>query len=452
MSLVSSGDGAGDAGCCDIIFFSVGDSRIAPPLTSQSFTLLFAFALLASVATKLWLATRQIRHVARHRDLVPAEFAARIEPQAHRRAADYTIARTRLSMVDAVFGAIVLLGFTLFGGLQWLLDTLHALLPGSPFVRSMAFVVAVFAISALLELPFQWVRQFRIEERFGFNRMTRRLFVADTLKAVAVAAVLGLPLLALVLWLMGSAGSLWWLWAWIAWAAFNVVVLVLYPTVIAPIFNRFEPLQEGEVRRRVEALLARRGFASKGLFVMDGSRRSAHGNAYFTGLGRAKRIVFFDTLVSRLDAPEIEAVLAHELGHHERRHVQKRIVLTFVASLAGLWLLGWLSRQGWFYEGLGVSPRIAEVDAAALVLFLLAMPVFTFLLQPVFAAISRRHEFEADAFAARHARAQDLVSALVKLYKDNASTLTPDPLHSAFYDSHPPASQRIGRLGRLAAA
>jgi STE24 endopeptidase len=421
-------------------------------LTSQAFTLLFAFALLASVATKLWLATRQIRHVAGHRDAVPASFASRIDLAAHRRAADYTVARTRLSIVDTAFGALVLLGFTLFGGLQALLDALQALLPASGFVRSLAFVAAVFAISALLELPFAWVRRFRVEERFGFNRMTPRLFLVDTLKAAAVAVALGLPLLALVLWLMRASGTLWWLWVWIAWAVFNVAVLVLYPTVIAPLFNRFEPLPAGELRSRVEALLARCGFASKGLFVMDGSRRSAHGNAYFTGLGRAKRIVFFDTLISRLDAPEIEAVLAHELGHYERRHVQKRIVLSFAASLVGLWLLGWLSRQAWFYEGLGVSPGIGELDAVALVLFLLAMPVFTFLLQPLFAAVSRRHEFEADAFAARHAHAQDLAAALVKLYKDNASTLTPDPVHSAFYDSHPPASQRIGRLGELASA
>lgn len=428
------------------------DSRTAFPLTSQAFTLLFAFALLASVATKLWLATRQIRYVAGHRDAVPASFASRIDLAAHRRAADYTVARTRLSIVDTAFGALVLLGFTLFGGLQALLDALQALLPASGFLRSLAFVAAVFAISALLELPFAWVRRFRIEERFGFNRMTPRLFLVDTLKAAAVAVVLGLPLLALVLWLMRASGTLWWLWVWIAWAVFNVAVLVLYPTVIAPIFNRFEPLPAGELRSRVEALLARCGFASKGLFVMDGSRRSAHGNAYFTGLGRAKRIVFFDTLISRLDAPEIEAVLAHELGHYERRHVQKRIVLSFAASLVGLWLLGWLSRQAWFYEGLGVSPGIGELDAVALVLFLLAMPVFTFLLQPLFAAVSRRHEFEADAFAARHAHAQDLAAALVKLYKDNASTLTPDPVHSAFYDSHPPASQRIGRLGELASA
>ncbi len=452
MSLVSSGEGAGASGRCDIIFFSVDNSRIASPLTSQAFTLVFAFALLASVATKLWLATRQIRHVARHRDAVPASFASRIDLAAHRRAAAYTIERTRLSVVESVFGALVLLGFTLFGGLQALLSALESLLPNTPFLRSLAIVAAVFTLTALLDLPFAWVRQFRIEQRFGFNRMTPRLFVVDTLKAAAVAAVLGLPLLALVLWLMRSSGNLWWLWAWAAWAAFNVAVLVLYPTVIAPMFNRFEPLPGGELRDRVEALLARCGFASKGLYVMDGSRRSAHGNAYFTGLGRAKRVVFFDTLVSRLEPPEIEAVLAHELGHYERRHVQKRIVLMFGASLAGLWLLGWLSTQAWFYEGLGVSPGIGDIDATALVLFLLVLPVFTFLLQPLFAAVSRRHEFEADAFAARHARANDLVTALVKLYKDNASTLTPDPVHSAFYDSHPPASQRIGRLGELASA
>ncbi|MCO5099912.1 MAG: M48 family metallopeptidase [Burkholderiaceae bacterium] len=416
-------------------------------MTSQAFTLMFAFALLASVATKLWLATRQIRHVAAHRDAVPESFASHIDLAAHRRAAAYTIARTQLSIVESVFGALVLLGFTLFGGLQALLGALETLAPSSAFLRSMAFVAAVFAISALLELPFAWVRQFRIEQRFGFNRMTPRLFVADALKAAAVAIVLGAPLLALVLWLMRSSGGWWWLWVWASWAAFNVAVLVLYPTVIAPLFNRFEPLPDGELRSRVEALLARCGFATKGLFVMDGSRRSAHGNAYFTGLGRAKRIVFFDTLVSRLEAPEIEAVLAHELGHYVKRHVQKRIASMFAASLAGLWLLGWLSRQAWFYEGLGVSPGVGELDAAALVLFLLAMPVFAFPLQPLFAALSRRHEFEADAFATRHARAQDLVAALVKLYKDNASTLTPDPVHSAFYDSHPPASQRIGRLG-----
>ena len=415
-------------------------------MTPLAFSLLFAAALLASIAVRLWLATRQVRHVARHRDAVPAEFSERITLQAHRRAADYTVARVRLGMVEALVGALLLLGLTLFGGLQWLLEALAQWLPDRPFARQIAFVTAVALIGALVDLPLEWYRQFRLEQRFGFNRMTLRLFIVDSIKGAAIAAALGLPLFALVLWLMRSAGGFWWLWAWAVWVAFNLGVLVLYPSVIAPLFNRFEPLADGAVRQRVEALLARCGFASKGLFVMDGSRRSAHGNAYFTGLGRSKRIVFFDTLLARLDPDEIEAVLAHELGHFRHRHVLERSVLMFAASLAGLWLLGWLSRQGWFYQGLGVTPGAGEFEAAALVLFFLALPVFTFLLQPLSSWASRRHEYQADVFAAAHARAQDLASALVKLYEDNASTLTPDPLHSAFYDSHPPASLRIGRL------
>ncbi|RPH66878.1 MAG: M48 family peptidase, partial [Burkholderiales bacterium] len=420
-------------------------------MTALAFTLLFAGALLVSITVRLWLATRQIRHVSEHRDAVPTGFAERIPLHAHRRAADYTVARVRLGMVEALVGTVLLLGFTLFGGLQGLLAMLAQWLPEAPFSRQILFVAGVVLIGALVDLPIAWYRQFRLEQRFGFNRMTPRLFVADMLKGAAIASALGLPLLALVLWLMRSAGDLWWLWAWAAWVTFNLGVLVLYPTVIAPLFNRFEPLTDPKVRERVVALLARCGFASKGLFVMDGSRRSAHGNAYFTGLGRSKRIVFFDTLLSRLNPEEIEAVLAHELGHFSHHHVTKRIVLMFGASLAGLWLLGWLSRQGWFYQGLGVTPGAGEFDAVALVLFLLVLPVFTFLLQPLFSWASRRHEFQADAFAAAHARADDLSSALVKLYEDNASTLTPDPLHSVFYDSHPRASQRIGRLsGRVA--
>jgi len=415
-------------------------------LTAAVFSALFAAALTLSIAVRFWLATRQVRHVSRHRETVPADFAGRITLRAHRRAADYTVARVRLGMVETMIGAMLLLGFTLFGGLQWLLDALGQWLPERPFARQIGFVAATALIGALVDLPVAWYRQFRLEAAFGFNRMTGRLFVVDALKSAAVAAALGLPLLALVLWLMRSAGGHWWLWAWGAWVAFNLAILVLYPSVIAPMFNRFEPLADGALRQRVEALLARCGFASRGLFVMDGSRRSAHGNAYFTGLGRSKRIVFFDTLLARLDPAEVEAVLAHELGHFSRRHVLKRIALMFAASLAGLWLLGWLSRQGWFYQGLGVTPGAGEFDAVALVLFFLALPVFTFVLQPLASWASRRHEFEADAFAAAHARAQDLVSALVKLYGDNASTLTPDPVHSAFYDSHPPASLRIGRL------
>jgi len=441
-----AGAAPGGADCCDIIFFSAADSRTAIALTALGFSFVFAAALLVSIAVRLWLATRQARHVRRHRDAVPERFAGRVTVQAHRRAADYTVARVRLGMFEALAGALLLLGFTLFGGLQWVLDLLAAWLPGAPFARQILFVVAVVLAGAIVDLPIEWYRQFVLEQRFGFNRMTPRLFVVDTLKGTAIAAALGLPLLALVLWLMRSAGNLWWLWAWGTWVAFNLGVLVLYPTVIAPMFNRFEPLQDEALRARVESLLARCGFASKGLFVMDGSRRSAHGNAYFTGLGRSKRIVFFDTLLSRLDAGEIEAVLAHELGHFHHRHVPRRIALMFAASLAGLWLLGWLSRQGWFYQGLGVTPAAGEFDATALVLFFLAMPVFGFLLRPLASWASRRHEFQADAYAAAHARAGDLVSALVKLYEDNASTLTPDPLHSAFYDSHPPAALRIGRL------
>lgn len=408
--------------------------------------MIFAAALVVSIVVRFWLATRQVRHVARHRDAVPARFAERVPLAAHRRAADYTVARVRLGMLEALVGALLLLGFTLFGGLQALLDTLAAWLPDHPFVRQILFVAAVALIGALVDLPIEWYRQFRLEQRFGFNRMTQRLFVADALKGAAIAAALGLPLVAVVLWLMRSAGGLWWLWAWAVWVTFNLVVLVLYPTVIAPMFNRFEPLSDATIRQRVEALLARCGFASKGLFVMDGSRRSAHGNAYFTGLGRARRIVFFDTLLARLDADEIEAVLAHELGHFKLRHIPKRIALTFGISLAGLWLLGWLSRQPWFYQALGLTPEPAMADAAALVLFFLALPVFAFPLQPLFALASRRHEFQADAFAAAQTDPKHLASALVKLYEDNASTLTPDPVHSAFHDSHPPAVQRIGRL------
>jgi STE24 endopeptidase len=410
-------------------------------------TLTFSAALLASVGTRLWLASRQVRHVASHRDSVPAQFAERIPLSAHQRAADYTVARVRLGVVDTLLGAVVLLGFTLFGGLQWLLDALRELMPAADFWRQMALVAAVVAISSIVELPIAVYRQFVLEKRFGFSRMTVGLFAADLLKGTLVTAALGLPLLAAVLVLMETAGGLWWLWVWAVWIVFNVAVLVLFPTVIAPLFNKFQPLEPGPVRDRVEALLARCGFASKGLFVMDGSRRSSHGNAYFTGFGRAKRIVFFDTLLSRLSPDEIEAVLAHELGHFRHRHIVKRIAISFAASLAGLALLGWLSGQPWFYQGLGVTPPPDEpAGAVALVLFFLAMPVFTFVLQPLASHFSRRHEFEADAFAARHASAEDLSRALVKLYEDNASTLTPDPVHSAFYDSHPPAAIRIGRL------
>ena len=417
---------------------------------SLVFSLVFAAAIVASIALRFWLASRQIRHVARHRDAVPTAFSERVSLTAHQRAADYTIARTRLGLMELALSTAVLLGFTLLGGLQWLHSAMLTLLPDSEWLRPLGFVLLVALIGSIIDLPLSWYRQFRLEEKFGFNRMTPRLWLSDLAKGFAVSLVLGVPLLAAILALMRSAGPAWWLWAWLLWVGFNLAVLVLYPTVIAPLFNKFEPMPQGPIRERVEALLQRCGFTSRGLFVMDGSRRSAHGNAYFTGLGRAKRIVFFDTLLNRLNGEEVEAVLAHELGHFRRRHITKRMLVSFLISAAGLWLLAWLAGRGWFYQGLGITP-MADTPAVALVLFFLAIPVFSFAMQPLASLASRRHEFEADQFAAQHSSAADLVSALVKLYEDNASTLTPDPLHSAFYDSHPPAAIRVGRLAAWAA-
>ncbi|MDF3081655.1 M48 family metallopeptidase [Burkholderia sola] len=411
-----------------------------------SFTLLFAIAVLAMVVTKLWLASRQIRFVAAHRNGVPAQFSATIPLTAHQRAADYTVERTRLTMLEIVVSAAVLVGLTLLGGVG-ALDTLLTGWLGRGYGQQLALVAAVLAITGAIDVPFEYYRQFGIEQRFGFNRMTKRLFFTDMLKNTLLGAVLGLPLLFVVLWLMNQAGNLWWLWTWIVWVAFQMLVLLIYPTFIAPLFNKFEPLKDDALRARIESLMKRCGFAAKGLFVMDGSRRSAHGNAYFTGFGASKRIVFFDTLLARLSGQEIEAVLAHELGHFKRRHVMKRMLVSFVLSLVLLALLGWLAQRTWFYTGLGVTPSLDTSNAgAALVLFFLAIPVFLFFATPFSSLTSRKHEFEADAFAASQTDAQDLVSALVKLYEDNASTLTPDPVYTAFYYSHPPASQRIDRL------
>lgn len=416
------------------------------PSPALSFSVLFVVAVLAMVATRLWLASRQIRFVAAHRGAVPAQFTATIPLAAHQRAADYTVARTRLGMIEIVLGAVVLIALTLLGGVQALdLGISDAI--GRDYVGQIALIGAVLAISGLVELPLDYYRQFVVEERFGFNRMTKRIFVMDRIKGLLIGAAFGIPLLFVVLWLMKQAGSLWWLWTWTVWVAFQMLVLVLYPTFIAPLFNKFEPLRDEALRSRIEALMQRCGFAAKGLFVMDGSRRSAHGNAYFTGFGASKRIVFFDTLLARLSGSEIEAVLAHELGHFKRRHVIKRMVVTFAISLALLALLGWLSQRVWFYEGLGVRPSLlGGNEGLALVLFFLAVPVFLFFVTPLGSLSSRKHEFEADAFAATQTDAQHLVNALVKLYEDNASTLTPDPLYTAFYYSHPPASQRIDRL------
>jgi STE24 endopeptidase len=416
-------------------------------------SLVFSAALLASLATRYWLATRQMRHVAAHRDRVPEAFATTVTAQAHRKAADYTLAKGRFGLAQQAYGTALLLGWTLLGGLDllnnWALGwSLEALGP----LGYQVVLVALFSlIAGLLDLPFDALSTFRIEQRFGFNRVTPGLWLADLFKGTFVGALVGMPLVALVLWLMDAAGSMWWLWAWLAWMSFNLLLLVIYPTWIAPLFNRFEPLKDEGLRQRVEALMQRCGFAAQGLFVMDGSRRSAHANAYFTGMGRAKRVVFYDTLLNKLTPGEVEAVLAHELGHFHHRHVLQRIALLAVSSLIGLALLGWLAGQASFYTGLGVQPHIGvPQDAVALLLFMLALPPFTFFLSPLMARGSRRHEFQADAYACAQVDGRALASALLKLHEDNAATLTPDPLFVRFYYSHPPASERLAALTKAA--
>jgi STE24 endopeptidase len=409
---------------------------------SATFTTLFLLALGLTTALRLWLARRHVRHIAGHRGAVPAAFRETIALEAHQRAADYTTARVRLAMVEVIVGAAFVLALTLGGVLQAMHEA-WATLGLDGLAHGLAFIAGLVVLSSAADLPFSLWRTFVIEERFGFNKMTPRLFIIDLVKGALLGAAIGLPLLAAVLWLMTQMGSTWWLYVWLVWLGFNLLALLIYPTVIAPLFNKFTPLADASLKARIEALLARCGFRSSGLFVMDGSKRSAHGNAYFTGFGQAKRIVFFDTLLEKLAPEEIEAVLAHELGHYRRRHVWKRIGMLALATLGFLWLLGQLIDAPWFYQGLGMQ---AQDTAAALVLFSLAIPAFTFPLSPLLSALSRRHEYEADAYAAEQTRAGDLVTALVKLYRDNAATLTPDPLYSAFYDSHPPAAARIAHL------
>ncbi len=405
------------------------------------FSLAFLAALLAMFILRLWLAQRQISHVIAHRATVPASFADRIELAAHQKAADYTVRRTRFGRIDLAVEVALLLALTLGGGLQALHDFWSPRLDGLPY--GVALIFSVLAISAIIDLPLALYRQFVIEEEFAFNRMTPRLFLADLLKQAALGVAIGTPVLLAVLWLMERMGSLWWLYVWLFWCVFNLLILFLYPTWIAPLFNRFVALDDAPLKARVEALLSRCGFSSSGLFVMDGSKRSSHGNAYFTGFGKSKRIVFFDTLLGRLQPLEVEAVLAHELGHFKHRHVIKRIAMLFALSLGFLAILGQLIDASWFFNGLGVE---TQNTALGLLLFFLAAPVFTFLLTPLLSLLSRRDEFEADRYAADKASDSDLVAALVKLYEDNAATLTPDPLHSLFYDSHPPAALRIARL------
>lgn len=423
-------------------------------MTPTLVSLAFAAALLASLLVQLWLATRQMRHVANHRDQVPPTFRDTVTLEAHRKAADYTIAKGRFGLIQAAVSAAVVLGWTLLGGLQALQTGLLDLTGPSwgPMASQVTLVLAFALVGGLIDLPFDWYGTFRIEQRFGFNRMTMRMWLTDLVKGGLVGLVVAVPLLALVLWLMAATGALWWLWAWAAWMAFNLLLLVIYPTLIAPIFNKFEPLADESLEERVQSLMRRCGFAAKGLFVMDGSRRSAHANAYFTGMGAAKRVVFYDTLLARLTPAEVEAVLAHELGHFKHRHVLKRIASMFGLSLAGLALLGWLSGQTAFYSGLGVSPQMATPnDALALLLFMLALPPFTFFLTPLMARLSRQHEFQADAYACSQADGRALASALLKLHEDNATTLTPDPLYARFHFSHPPASERLAALAALTA-
>ncbi|MCG9078665.1 M48 family metallopeptidase [Laribacter hongkongensis] len=415
-------------------------------MTAEAITCLFLTAISLTLFLRLWLAGRQLQSVSRHRRSVPAAFAGRFSLADHQLAADYTQAKVRLSQISAIVDTLLLLALTLGGGIAWLQSAIGYWLPAGDIIQGVALFVAVLAISGAVGLPATLYSTFVIETRFGFNRTSPGLFMLDQIKGMAVGLVLGVPLLALVLWLFVAAGAQWWLWTWLVWSGFSLAMMWLFPTVIAPVFNRFEPLKDGELKQRIDTLLARCGFRSSGVFVVDGSKRSSHGNAYFTGFGAAKRIVFYDTLIRQLDPDEIEAVLAHELGHFRLRHVAKRITVTLGLALVLLWILGGLAMLPAFYAGLGVA---TPSPATALLLFMLVVPVLTFPFTPLASWSSRQHEFEADAFAAGHASAACLVSALTKLYRDNASTLTPDPLYSAFYDSHPPAAIRIQALENL---
>jgi STE24 endopeptidase len=412
-------------------------------MTASTLTIFFVSVLILSTFVRLWLGNRHISHVFINREAVPKAFEHTITLEAHQKAADYTVAKSKLALIEVVIQAVVLLVFTVGGGLQWVDQVWTNIIPNHEIIRGAIVITAAMLISSLVDIPFDFYHTFTIDEMFGFNKMTPKMYFSDMIKHGFVATLLGAPILFAALWLMNSAGEYWWFYLWVVWSVFNIVMLAIYPTFIAPLFNKFTPLENQSLKSRIEQLLAKCGFKSQGLFVMDGSTRSGHGNAYFTGFGATKRVVFFDTLLDKLNENEIEAVLAHELGHFKHKHVIKRIAMLFFISLIGLAILGWLSNQSWFYSGLGVSNPSNHM---ALLLFLMASPVFLFLLRPLMASYSRKNEFEADHYAAQHANASSLVDALVKLYRDNASTLTPDPLHSAFYDSHPPASARISKL------
>ena len=420
----------------------------------SALTLLFAAFVVASLLTKLWLDTRQARHVAVNRGAVPADFTHEVPLNNHQRAADYTIDKLRFGLINTAISTAMLIGWTLIGGL----DTLNHLVRDATFgqwgglVYQIALLGAFTAIGALIDLPLEAWNTFRIEQRHGFNRMTWGMWIGDHFKQTLLGVVIGTPIAALILWLMGAAGQQWWLYAWGAWVAFSLLLMVIFPIFIAPLFNKFEPLKDDTLSARIEGLMSRCGFKAKGFFVMDGSKRSAHANAYFTGLGASKRVVFFDTLLKRLSHGEVEAVLAHELGHFKHKHVLKRMVMMFAMSLLGFALLGWLSRQLGFFVGLGVSPNLmAPNDALALLLFMLALPPFMFFVSPVFSYFSRRDEYQADTYACQQSSGQDLARALIKLYRDNSATLTPDPMYVRFYYSHPPASERLAAMAAVTA-
>ncbi len=413
---------------------------------STTLTVIFAALLVGNVATQLWLNARQARHVWTHRDTVPMAFAASVSLAEHQKAADYTLAKLRLGNWGILLSATVLLGWTLMGGLEVLNLALRDVF-GAGMTQQLALMASVTVLGSLIELPLSWWRTFRLEAAFGFNKTTPKLWINDLLKGALLGALLGLPLAGVALWLMGAAGGYWWLYVWGVWAAFNALMLAVYPKWIAPRFNKFTPLTRADVRDTANELIERCGFKADGLFVMDGSRRSAHANAYFTGFGKSKRVVFYDTLLDRLTVPEVKAVLAHELGHFAHKHIRKRLIGLFAISAGALALLSWFANQIWFYVGLGVTPDLTGPnDAVALLLFMFTLPLVTFFVSPLLAGFSRRDEFQADAYACQHADGDALQSALTKLYKDNASTLTPDPVYTRFYASHPAAMERIQRI------
>ncbi len=406
------------------------------------FSTIFIIMVILSAVIHFWLSQRQISYVNTHRGKTPEAFSKKITLEEHQKAADYTIAKERLGNIELLIGTVLIFIWTLGGGLEYL-DQFIRIYQLEPLYAGVVFILLMGFISSIFDIPLGLYNTFVLEEKFGFNRTTFKIWLIDFVKQTTLGLVIGIPLIMVILWLMGSAGEFWWVYAWAVWMGFSFFMMWAYPAFIAPIFNKFTELEDESLKARIEQLMTRCGFLSKGILVMDGSRRSSHGNAYFTGLGNNKQIVFFDNLLDSLDEEEVEAVLAHELGHFKKKHIVKRLISMTFMTLAGFAVLGWLMQQLWFYNGLGMTtPSIY----AALVLFSIASPAFTFFLSPISAMISRKHEFEADDYAAQQADANKLIDALVKLYKENANTLTPDPLHSAYYDSHPPAPVRIAHL------